>query len=509
MPSEHRLHPLSILFSFGALIRNFALPWVLLLVTARSADWDWYVWTLLFVAPNALVSISRYVSFRYSYDEKEMVIRSGILFRNERHVPYARIQNLDAVQNMMHRLLKVVEVRVETGAGQRPEATMSVLPVSALEEMRRRVFEEREQVVRAPDEVEATAVPVAKSPTQGRILLHLPSRELILHGLIQNRGVVVIAAAFGVLWELGLVDASMDRLAGDQASGRGVARDFVRAMFGQGGLPVSRILLTLAAFVGLLLFIRLISMTWALVRLHGFKLIRVGEDLRTEFGLLTRVVATIPVRRIQTLTIMEGPLHQLSGRVSVRVDTAGGDGASDTATQREWLAPILRRHELPSLLHDVLPEVDLARIQWQAVHPYAFRRAVKEWIVIAVLISLPFVLLLKWWNLALLALLLVWAFVVARLNISRLGWATTEGVVMHRSGWAWRKLSVARLAKIQAVAIHESPFDRRTGMADLRVDTAGAGDASHRVHIPYLPRETARGLCDVLATQAGRTAFKW
>lgn len=502
MPSEHRLHPLSILFSFGALIRNFALPWILLLVTARSADWDWQVWTLLFVVPNALVSISRYVSFRYRYDANELVIRSGLLFRNERHIPYARIQNLDAVQNVLHRVLKVVEVRVETGAGRRPEATMSVLPVSAFEEMRRRVFEEKGAM-----EVPADAgVP---SPISGRTILHLPPRELIICGLIQNRGVVVIAAAFGVLWELGLVDASMDRLFGEQASGRGVARDFVRAMFGQGGLPVGRIVLTLAAFVGLLLFIRLISMGWALVRLHGFRLSRVGEDLRTEFGLLTRVVATIPLRRIQTLTIREGPLHQLAGRVSVRVDTAGGDGGEDTTTQREWLAPILRREELSALLREVLPELNLADVGWCAPHPRAFRRALKEWIFVAVLISLPFVLLLKWWDLVLFAALLGWAFVVAHLYVKHLGWALTEGVVLFRSGWGWKQVSIARYAKIQAVAIQESPFDRRTGMAGLMVDTAGAGDASHRVHIPYLPRETARGLCDFLAAQAGRTEFKW
>ena len=68
------------------------------------------------------------------------MIQSGLIFRNERHIPYARIQNLDAVQNVVHRLLRVIEVRVQTGAGAEPEATISVLPAAALDEMRRRVF---------------------------------------------------------------------------------------------------------------------------------------------------------------------------------------------------------------------------------------------------------------------------------------------------------------------------------------------------------------------------------
>lgn len=89
------------------------------------------------------------MSYRYRYDPHEIVIRSGLVFRKERHIPYARIQNIDAVQHVLHRLLNVVEVRVETGGGQTAEATMSVLPMAAFHEMRTRVFAERD-VQRSP-----------------------------------------------------------------------------------------------------------------------------------------------------------------------------------------------------------------------------------------------------------------------------------------------------------------------------------------------------------------------
>ena len=66
---------------------------------------------------------------------------------------------------------------------------------------------------------------------------------------------------------------------------------------------------------------------------------------------------------------------------------------------------------------------------------------------------------------------------------------------------------MAQDAKIHADAQLESPFDRRTRMSRVRVDTAGGGERSHRVDIPYLPRETARALHHRLAAQAARTAF--
>jgi membrane protein YdbS with pleckstrin-like domain len=70
-------------------------------------------------------------------------------------------------------------------------------------------------------------------------------------------------------------------------------------------------------------------------------------------------------------------------------------------------------------------------------------------------------------------------------------------------------VTAARLSRIQVVAMHESPFDRRTAMARVSVDTAGAGGSLHRIDIPYLPRQSARDLAGQLSAHAAQTAFRW
>jgi putative membrane protein len=502
MPSDRRLHPFSILFGLGSEFRQFVIPGIVVLVTAGTTGGDWQGWTLLFFIPYGLSVAARYFSFRYRYDERELVIRTGLFFRNERHIPYARVQNINAVQNVLHRLLNVIEVHIETGGGQEAEAKMSVLPVEALDEMRQRVFGDRQAPSSAVAEPGAAPAPVPA-------LLRLSLRDLALSGFIDSRGLVVIAAGFGLLWELGLGDGFVERIVGEEETGRGVAREVIRSMFGGGQLPTDRLALMLAAFVALLLLMRILSMAWAVIRLYGFTITRIGDDLRTEYGLLTRVVATIPIRRIQTLTIREGPLHRLFTRASVRVDTAGGDHKKESGTQREWLAPIIASADLAPFLREVLPEVNFATVEWRGVAPRAVRRAFFEWLVVAALVALPLILWPSWWDFAVIAALIGWAAVAARKTVAHLNWATTGNAVLYRSGWIWRQSSVARFAKIQVVTMHESPFDRRTRMRRVRVDTAGAGDASHRVDIPYLPRDTAVDLYHALANNAGGTAFKW
>ena len=98
-------------------------------------------------------------------------------------------------------------------------------------------------------------------------------------------------------------------------------------------------------------------------------------------------------------------------------------------------------------------------------------------------------------------MLVVWAWVHARLYVKHLGWAVGDQAVLFRSGWLWREFTVARFNKIQAVNARRVPFDRRARMASVAVDTAGAADASHRVAIPYLARQTADELYRRLAAK--------
>jgi putative membrane protein len=518
MASEQRLHPASMLFAFGKSAKAFVLPGLLVLVSANRSSGgpggmfggmpeNWELWLMLLMIPSMLAAVARYLSYRIRYEGTELVIRSGILFRNERHVPYARIQNLDAVQNLFHRLLGVIEVRVETGGGREPEARISVLRAEAFTDMRRRVFEGRER----PAVVSAGTDGVAEQPRadRGRTLLHLSLPELALFGFLENRGLVVIGALYGLAWEVGLLERVFGGMFEDRWYSRYVVPTSVIESIATGGLSLATTAIVLAGVAGLLVIVRLVSMLWGAIRLYDFHLTKSGDDLHTTYGLLTRVATTIPLPRVQTLTISQGPLHRLLERFSLRVETAGGHQpeSGQAKTEREWLAPLVREGELPELIRSVMPELDLAALEWQPPHPRAFRRAMKPRLFVTLLFNALLAGILGSALLALLPLAIAWGMLSARKYVENLGWAVTADVVAFRSGWLRRRVTVAHVARIQAVARHESPFDRQARMARVRIDTAGAGERSHRIDVPYLALETARALHQRLALQAARTAF--
>ena len=332
------------LFLLAGQLRQFAVPVVIALVLgSRSRETAWQIYALPFLIPYALFVVVRYLTFTYTFGDGELVIRSGLFFKNERHVPYSRIQNVDAVQNAMHRLFGVVDVRVDTGSGAEADATLSVVSWPAYEEMRRRVLDER-SIARGTD--------VADGPADHTILALRP-RDLAVLGLIENRAAVLVAAVVGLLWETGMLERAVSRV-GIDVAGQGVLRRLFVSIFRDGTLPFDDILRAGAAIVGLLIVLRILSVVWAIVRLYGFRLTLVGADLRTEYGLLTRVSATVPLHRIQTLTVRRGLIHRWFDRASVRVETAGAaTAAGRSARGRESLAPIINEPELPALLRIV------------------------------------------------------------------------------------------------------------------------------------------------------------
>jgi putative membrane protein len=488
-----RLHPVSILFGLGSAARGFLIPALVLLFASRGRMAE--VWVLLFVIPALGRAFVRYWTYRYRLGDDDLMIREGIVTKNERHIPYVRIQNIDLVQNPLHRLFGVAVVRVETAGGDKPEAVISVLSLDAVDRMRAHVFANRGSETATREAAEPAAV-----------VYHATPREIFWFGIVSNRGMVVVAAALGLSWQLDPFERWVEPTIREHWSD--VAE-----------LPTLRwaaiVPLAIAALFLFWILLRVLSVAWAFVQLHDFRLSRQGDDLRAEYGLLTRVSKTIPRHRVQLLSVRETALHRLLGRASIQVETAGGSdegtdgGGGSAALGKLWLAPIVPRPEVGAIVRETLPGVDLESVSWSGVAPRARARWFRQRLKLVVPAVAGLAILWSPWLLLSLTVLLPAAWYGATQQARHTGWAVAGDAVFFRSGWWTRRTSMTRIGKIQALDLTSTPFDRRARMASLRVDTAGAGRLGHRIDVPFLEAAVAAELLDRLAREAGHTAFRW
>lgn len=493
-----RLHPLSLVFMIASAARSLILPGLLVLVFSSEDQTE--VWFMLLFLPSVAVGVVRYLTLSYELERDELVLREGLVFKKVRHVPYARIQNVDTEQGPVQRFFGVTVVRIETAGGSEPEALLRVLKLDRVEELRRHVFADHGAAPAArPDDGSATGGPgeARRDPDEAeaddgepvRPLFRLGPKEIVLYGLADNRGSALVAAALGLAWQLNLEDR-------------------IEGLFEsvQNGFGAFELTLLIGGFLA---GTRLLSILWAFANLSDFRLARRGEDLRASRGLWTRRTFTIPRHRIQTVSVRSTWLLRRLGRVSVLVETAGGQEVSDRELSRSVLVPIAPAGEVGGIVREVEPAAWPTDPVWRRVHPRARRRLAVRALAIVGGATGFVALVASPWALASLPISAAAGLLWARRRASRLGYALTPDAVFLRDGVWTQRQDAVRHSKIQTVRLQRSPFDRRHGMASVVVDTAATGPLPQRFCVPYLDERIARALARLLAARAGATPFRW
>jgi len=510
-PPSHRLHPTSILFGLAGIIRSFGVPLIFVLFFSRGRDSSFFIWMLIiFGIPAFLYEFIRYARTRVRYEGDEVIVNRGLIFRSERHIPYNRIQNIDIVQNVFHRLCRVAIVKIETSSGSDAEAVLKVLSVSAIETMRERVFADRAPGSSAPGDASAepgegenaadhspSPMPAALRPPDAE-LVRLRTGDLVQVGLITNRGLALLAVAIGVGFEqLDIVERFTE------------VTSFLERFE---AFAVSSRVVTVGLVAAAIALLYVLSIIWSILRFHDFRLTRHGEDLRIACGLLTRVGATVPPRRIQFIAIRRTPLHRLFGKAAIRIETAGGNIRDDEMTllSRKWFVPILPADDVPALIDRVQPDFSVDGAEWHPLDPRAARRRMRvAFVVWACIGAVSFIWLPVLWSVLIMTALAILGAVHARALAQRTRWTITpHGIALH-TGVITQTTSVTPFRCIQTASVLATPFDRRWRMATLDIDTAGAGTAGVRINIRDLPATAAQELRANLAAQAEVAGFEW
>lgn len=512
------LHPTSLLFDLISHFRQLLIPVALVLFGAAQGNQVWTILAIVMFFPAVLFSAFQYFTLRYRVADGEMTIRKGLIFRQLRTIPVNRIQNIDLVQNPLHRMLGVAEVRVETASGTETEARLRVLSMAQIAALRQEIFSEQQLMdeppalapaVESPDEQIAASratVPSSRPAVPEVALLRIPTGWLVRAGLASNRGMLLIGVVMGLAWQF-------------EQEWMFDFRQLLQFLPRLDGSLLGVVLASLAV-IGVLLLLRLFGIAWYVLRFHNYSLTRHGEDLRISCGLFTRVSATIPRKRIQFISVHRPLVMRWMGLAAVRIETAGGGGGqtedASAMVSRRWFVPVIAETQLPHLLAELRPGmiVDEQSLDWKPLASNARPRIIRLAVIHAVILAAAFAVATRPWDelgqinsfagtdaasilaarpwgyalvIVLAPMMVMWAIRKSR----SMRYCRAAGQIAWRSGVFNRKLSFTFFDKIQTAKFSQSPFDRRWNQAVLAIDTAAAGPADHVIEVPWLDAQFA------------------
>jgi len=499
-----RQHRAWIAISAVRQLRGFALPLLVLLVS-RGRDGDVGMLAILIAVALAAV-VWQAVAWRYLWyavEDGRLKVQSGVFARRERFVPVERIQAVDLGETPLQRLFGVVGVRVETAAGgsATSDVVLQAVRRDEAETLRTTLLGDRPGgalrpaagasphpgVPGVPGVPDGPGVPRvlgdARAAADGELLRRLTPRDLLIAGATSGRIAPALAfVSFGFQFLDDLLPESVWRVLTLQAPG-----------FGLRGV-------LLAVFVGAVVAWGL-SIAGAVLTWSNFELRRDGDRLLIAHGLLDRRRRSVPLARLQAVSIQETPLRRLFGLAEVRFESAGFAGGAGEAGV---LVPLLPLAEAPAFVAAAAPDFAppgtpalagpppraLGRYLGDAVRPMLGLLAAA--LVVAAL--LPAVR--WWWGAAVLVLvpLAVWDGLLA---YREAGWAIDGGRFVLRAGGLSRRTTVAPIRRLQWRAAVQTPFARRARLATT-VAAVASGGAGGGLRIRHLDEAVAFELLALL-----------
>lgn len=509
-------HPSFIILGLVRQLRGLVVPFAVLVVSggfnSGERDLIWYGIAIAFAAFSAIVSVLAWWFQRFRVTDREIMSRSGIIAKQERVVPFERIQTVDLDEAPLERIFRTVKVRVETAAGGQAgtEIEIPALRRDDATALRQQLLLARQRAREGstpgngnvsdstppPPMDEAAEAPMPdRTPAPvgeigGALLRRVTARELLIAGATSGR-FGPAAAIVGAVAQFGddLIPQSIwERVPWD---------DFADA--------ASNIQLLIGAVTLLGIVAWLLAIATTVLTFGGFELRREADQLFLQYGLLDRRRTTIPIRRIQAIQVREGVLRQPFGLADVRFATAGfGNDASSSGV----LFPLLPMRDVRDLLSAACPEFlmevqrpRLERPPARARMRYIFETSI-GWViavVIAALIGWRLLDVPYWWLWVVVAACAtpVFAWLGAR-RFADAGWLVEDGRMLLRWRAVGRVTMLTRVRRIQYRRLTSNPLQRRASLVSFEMSVAGGG-AGGQAGLAHLDRNDAERLVQRLS----------
>ncbi|MEL6875860.1 MAG: PH domain-containing protein, partial [Pseudomonadota bacterium] len=337
----HHLHPLSIVLkSLSTIGRNIVLIGILYFsLFDRNVGYTALA-ALLILAVIVGMTALVWSRFTYQIAEKEVRIKSGLLNRNNRSIPFDRIQDVSLEQKLISRLLGLTTVRFETGSGGGEDGELNALKLNDGEAIRDIIRDYKSGQVRENAE-EAEPLPESERAP----LFAMDNRRILIAGLF-NFSFILLAI-------LGTIAQNLDFLIPE---GFFDPRNWIETLTEQeaiNGLSMAARVGGVVAAIFSLIAVGFISgIVRTYVREYGFRLDLADtgtRGFRRRRGLFTLTDMVMPIHRVQAAIIQSGPVREKFGWYHLKFQSLAGDPSGETDHSA---APCASQHEMAGILDE-------------------------------------------------------------------------------------------------------------------------------------------------------------
>ncbi|EGQ43111.1 MAG: putative membrane protein [Candidatus Nanosalina sp. J07AB43] len=413
------------------------------------------VGTGLIIGVNLVWQYLIWRNYNLNLEENNLKITKGVLSKEDRKIPFDRIQNVDIKRNIVHRLMGISRLNVETAGGNKTEASIKHLRSGDATQLRNRLSEGK------------TTKISENSQTQPEYQIGKKELALLSATSVDGRFIAAVGTLSGIAPSI--IESTIEEISLDPTAGS--------ALLLIGGLGATWVLGAVSTFL----------------RYWKFKLYENEDSLRYERGLINRAEGEIPLQKIQKLTVEENLPQRILGYATLKIDTAGYSPTQSATKGPEAAIPLAKQKKIEKISKKV---ADTTKTHPQGITAKARRRYVFRYCLASLIGSLLVYYFTN--SLALTAALTTALTAVSvaagHLKWKNIGYSINEKHVVTSKGFWNHRTSYIPYFRVQNLIETRSILQKRWGVSTLDIDTAGTGNILNRTHIPDLNKVKAREL---------------
>ncbi|APC39834.1 PH domain-containing protein [Clostridium estertheticum] len=364
---QHKFIIFSELFQF---IKNSIVPLVIFLVSLGSkipkkygGDYTEVIVIIAFFVIVSALAIFKWKRNVYNVQDEGMYMKYGIFEIHERTVPFSQVHTADISSSLIQRVFNVCKLEIDTAGGDKKSEIS--------------IFSSKQEALR----IKSIIFKVKENENQDEIVeeknikkLTSSLKDLFVMATFSTR---ILAGFFIIFAFYSKIDDMLPKEFKKRAQGY---TDNV--MKGVNGVNIIKYVVIL---IFIILFISwVISIGLTIIKYYKFTVIREDDNIKLSYGLFNKKEVTIPVKRIQSLIIVEGIIKKSLGYFSLNVETIGYGKDKGESTM---ICPIAKRTVLDKFFVDILPEMnisyELEKSPRKALKGFLLFRLVPEFIVMS------------------------------------------------------------------------------------------------------------------------------
>ena len=442
---------------------------------------------IIFVIITIVWDIISYLCFTYSIEDKQIVIKKGVIFKKVIHVPFARIQSIEHSQFFLFRPFDVEKLQINNASksGSHDQIILSAVKtyVGAILEEKHKQYQTQD--VDVNDDVEQPDVEKIEDNNQ----------EEITHGYAQykisTRDIALYTfTSFRVFITMFLIAHIT----------HGAVVDFAISIYqkGFGSNMISLIAFSIMAIIIALL----LSFIYTMFQFYDFTLVKEGKYLEYEKGLFTRNKVRLSIDRIQSVLVEQNVMGKLLKIMTVKIIMAS-DGSDEESSQAVVL-PILNSHKYAEMMNDFFEWIPLKTVEKFNARKRSiwlfFRNF--DWI----LLIIPIVIYFIGWTTLSYSLVVIGVFTFFytlgnayfKYRVSSIGLTgnTKDDYLIVSNGFLFKQRTYyVGWHEIQSMRFESSVFMKRNNLAHIVIQIR-KGDSAQIAAVHYIDYDGAKKIYD-------------